>query len=232
MKDYKNNPQDRDSYDGPKYYGKYQAIVVDNEDPMFLGRITFAAPAFPGMIDTFAWPCVPYAGEQVGFCFTPPLGASVWIEFEEGDPNHPIWTGCFWKEAEMPEEAEIPEVNVLVSPTINLMAPKIQVEGITTISGETNITGICDIDTVGDISILGNFKTTLGDLSVDGALSVDGDLSVDGVLSANGALSANGDLSANGALIADGVLTVNGLLTANLALAVTGGITLDGIPIP
>jgi hypothetical protein len=26
----------------------------------------------------------------------PPPQASVWIEFEQGDPDYPIWSGCFW----------------------------------------------------------------------------------------------------------------------------------------
>ena len=26
----------------------------------------------------------------------PPIGAGVWVEFEQGDPDYPIWVGCFW----------------------------------------------------------------------------------------------------------------------------------------
>ena len=26
----------------------------------------------------------------------PQIGAGVWVEFEQGDPDYPIWTGCFW----------------------------------------------------------------------------------------------------------------------------------------
>ena len=41
-------------------------------------------------------PCVPLAGKQMGTFVVPPIGAGVWIEFEQGDPDYPIWTGCFW----------------------------------------------------------------------------------------------------------------------------------------
>ena len=41
-------------------------------------------------------PCVPYAGSGVGFFAVPPVGANVWVEFEGGDPDYPIWSGCFW----------------------------------------------------------------------------------------------------------------------------------------
>ena len=26
----------------------------------------------------------------------PPIGAGVWVEFEQGDPDYPIWVGCCW----------------------------------------------------------------------------------------------------------------------------------------
>ena len=34
----------------------------------------------------------------------PPSGAGVWMEFEQGDPSFPIWTGCWYGSAtEVPE---------------------------------------------------------------------------------------------------------------------------------
>jgi hypothetical protein len=26
----------------------------------------------------------------------PPIGSSIWMEFEQGNPDYPIWTGGFW----------------------------------------------------------------------------------------------------------------------------------------
>ena len=51
---------------------------------------------------SWAYPSVPYAGLQTGFYAIPPVGANVWVEFEGGDPDHPIWTGCFWGPGEAP----------------------------------------------------------------------------------------------------------------------------------
>ncbi len=45
---------------------------------------------------TGALPCVPMAGLKCGEFTVPPIGAAVWIEFEHGDRDYPIWTGCFW----------------------------------------------------------------------------------------------------------------------------------------
>ena len=49
----------------------------------------------------WALPCVPLAGPTMGTSFVPPpVGSSVWVEFEQGDPETPIWVGCFWETPE------------------------------------------------------------------------------------------------------------------------------------
>jgi hypothetical protein len=85
-----------------RFYGKYRGKVAENVDPLFLGRILPIVPAVSESPLTWAMPCVPYAGAEVGFCAIPPIDANVWIEFEGGDPNYPIWTGCFWEEGQTP----------------------------------------------------------------------------------------------------------------------------------
>src|SRR5689334_1403488 len=91
-----------------RFYGKYRGKVIDNVDPLFLGRIMALVPAISEIPLTWAMPCVPYAGPGVGFYAIPPLDANVWIEFEGGDPDYPIWTGCFWEEGQVPLEAPPP----------------------------------------------------------------------------------------------------------------------------
>jgi uncharacterized protein involved in type VI secretion and phage assembly len=87
-----------------KYYGKYRGTVLDNVDEMFRGRILAEVPAVAALFPT-SWcePCMPIAGIQSGAYFVPAVGAGVWIEFEQGDPQRPIWTGCYWGSA-----AEVP----------------------------------------------------------------------------------------------------------------------------
>lgn len=89
------------SADIRRFFGKYRGKVLDNVDPLMLGRIRPDVPNLSGMLMNWAMPCVPYAGPGVGFLCLPPIGASVWIEFEGGDPNSPIWVGGFW---DLPEE--------------------------------------------------------------------------------------------------------------------------------
>ena len=92
-----------------RFYGKYRGKVAENVDPLFLGRILPIVPAVSELPLTWATPCVPYAGPEVGFCAIPPIDANVWIEFEGGDPDYPIWTGCFWEEGQTPLGPLTPE---------------------------------------------------------------------------------------------------------------------------
>ena len=87
---------------GKRYYGKYRGKVVDNIDLLGKGRIIAIVPSVSQLIPTgWANPCSPYAGLGVGMFFVPPIGANVWIEFEEGNPQYPIWTGGFWDEKDL-----------------------------------------------------------------------------------------------------------------------------------
>ena len=89
-----------------KYYGKYRGTCVNNLDPMMIGRIQVMVPDVTGIIPTsWAMPCLPGAGIQNGMFTVPPIGAGVWMEFEQGDPDYPIWVGGFWAPADVPAMA-------------------------------------------------------------------------------------------------------------------------------
>jgi uncharacterized protein involved in type VI secretion and phage assembly len=94
-------------------YGKYRGTVTANADPLRLGRVQVLAPDVSPDPLGWALPCTPYAGPGVGLYAVPPVGASIWVEFERGDPGLPIWSGCFWNEGELPAAATDPGVTVL-----------------------------------------------------------------------------------------------------------------------
>jgi hypothetical protein len=104
-----------------QYFGKYRGKVENNIDPMQLGRIQVSVPAVLGE-GTLSWamPCVPYAGSGVGLFVVPPMGANVWVEFEGGDPDYPIWSGCFWGIGEVPAMPAIAEIKVFKTDSITL----------------------------------------------------------------------------------------------------------------
>lgn len=89
------------------YYGKYRGVVINNVDPMKIGRIQASVPDVGhGKTSTWAMPCLPLAGKKSGTYFVPAVGSGVWIEYEQGDPDYPIWTGCFWgASSEVPAKA-------------------------------------------------------------------------------------------------------------------------------
>jgi len=92
------NPQDpQPGGNAKRYYGKYRGLVAENIDPEQIGRVLVQVPDLKGEIpSSWAMPCVPAAGIQAGCFIVPPIGSQVWVEFEQGNPDYPIWTGGFW----------------------------------------------------------------------------------------------------------------------------------------
>ncbi|WIV96892.1 phage baseplate assembly protein V [Kinneretia aquatilis] len=102
-----------------KYYGKYRGVVLNNIDPMQMGRLQVQVPDVMGLgLSSWAMACVPFTGKQAGLFCLPQIGAGVWVEFEQGDPDHPVWVGGFWGSA-----ADVPALALAglpVSPSIVL----------------------------------------------------------------------------------------------------------------
>jgi hypothetical protein len=104
---------------GQRYYGKFRGTVENNVDLGMKGRVTAMVTVGGTVMHVVAEACTPYPG----FYAIPPVGAGVWIEFEEGNLNKPIWTGCWWKEGEVmamlspdlppPDPATAPQTVVL-----------------------------------------------------------------------------------------------------------------------
>jgi len=86
-----------------RFYGKYRGLVLNNQDPLRVGRLMAMVPEVLGEVPSgWALPSAPYAGTGSGFFAIPPIGAGVWVEFEAGDVSRPIWSGAWWATAEPP----------------------------------------------------------------------------------------------------------------------------------
>ncbi len=107
--------------DRVRYFGKYRGTVANNVDPLMQGRIQPQCPTVMGdSVLNWAMPCVPYAGNGVGFFMIPPVGANIWVEFEGGDINYPIWSGCFWCTGEAPAAPAVAEMKVIKTSTATI----------------------------------------------------------------------------------------------------------------
>ena len=104
-----------------QYFGKYRGTVTNNVDPLMQGRVQVSVPDVlgPGRL-SWATACVPYGGNGVGFLAIPPVEANVWVEFELGDSERPIWTGCFWTNTSLPPQPAIPDIKVMKTNGITL----------------------------------------------------------------------------------------------------------------
>lgn len=120
-----------------KFYGKYRGLVLNNIDPMQMGRLMVQVPDVGGpMPGTWAMPCVPVAGIQNGMFALPMIGSGVWIEYEQGDMDHPIWVGCFWGSA-----AEVPALARLTPPVMQAITLQTPLQNGLTISDLPGPTG-------------------------------------------------------------------------------------------
>ena len=99
------------------FYGKYRGTVISNIDPMQIGRMMVTVPDVGGLVPgTWAMPCFPFTGKQMGAYMLPQIGSGVWVEFEQGDSDYPIWSGCWYGSA-----AEVPALALAglpVSPNV------------------------------------------------------------------------------------------------------------------
>lgn len=94
-----------------RFYGKYRAFVSDNNDPKNLGRLKLKIPSVLGPDTASGWamPCAPYGGGSArGFFFVPEPGDGVWVEFEGGLLEYPVWVGTFWSLSSSATEVPAP----------------------------------------------------------------------------------------------------------------------------
>jgi hypothetical protein len=103
------------------FFGKYRGKVKDNKDPLQLGRLQVSVPAIfgDGRL-SWAMPCSPFAGNKIGFFALPPVDSNIWVEFEAGDPDYPIWSGCFWGDGEVPAEPATEDLKIFKTDSITM----------------------------------------------------------------------------------------------------------------
>jgi uncharacterized protein involved in type VI secretion and phage assembly len=158
-----------------RFTGKFQAVVVDNDDPRGLARLKVQVPEVFGDETTgWALPCSPYPGQNAGLAAVPPVGSLVFVEWPAGDTSRvPIWSGGSWADGEGVPDAG-PDVLVLVTPAGHRIGLK-DTEGSESIEVEAVSGAKVVLDSNGVSIEFGGQKVVLTNSSVsinDGALEV------------------------------------------------------------
>jgi len=91
-----------------RFYGVYRGVVADSNDPDNLGKLKLQVPQILGSaVTSWAWPVIPAELSFVNPTTTQGItdsaitidslepGSGVWVMFEGGDPNFPLWIGRF-----------------------------------------------------------------------------------------------------------------------------------------
>lgn len=80
------------------YYGSYRAQVIDNNDPEGNGRLMIHAPQVhgPSFPRVWAWPITAMAMTKGGIWAIPDIGEWVYVQFDHGRPEFPMWSGGWW----------------------------------------------------------------------------------------------------------------------------------------
>jgi hypothetical protein len=80
-----------------RFWGKYRGVVLTPIDPEMRCRLLVSVPDVWGPnFSSWALPCLPYAGLSIGMYIVPLIGSNVWVEFEHGNSEYPIWTGLWF----------------------------------------------------------------------------------------------------------------------------------------
>lgn len=132
--------------------GLYRAVVDEDHDPLRRGRLRVTVPVV-GEAAVWAEACLPPV--PVGLLALPPVGSTVWVQFEDGDPSRPVWTGIAW------ETAVAANQTVTSAASIRIRAPLVTVE-----AGSTEFAGVVKCQTlIADSVVASSYTPGAGNIS-------------------------------------------------------------------
>ena len=194
-----------------EYFGVYKGVVCNIKDPEKRGRIKVTCPEVLGATVESAWcdPCVPVAYDGGGDSCIPHIDETVWLMFQSGDSNKPVYFGGWWQKDKTPFSTGYSNVD------------------------KTRIIsyGDCTI-TMSSVSINTNIGSGNGDLIIqDKKVIINGDLEVQGNISMHNISSSESGEARVGSIIADSVDSTDIKASNITASSVTasGEVTASGI---
>lgn len=229
------------------YYGVYRAKVINNADPDNLGRVILHCEQVHGKDypEVWAWPETPYAGNGFGFWAIPDKDDYVYVRFDHGRPDKPIWHGGWWGEDDVTDDdMTTKKVVLVVKEGMKIVLDRenqtVLVEqalgNSVFISDETmelKHAGMLDIQSDGPISM----KSLVSVAIQAPAISMTGPVTIMGAVSSTGTFTLTGNYSQTGnfSLTGNGNVTGNFYSTLNSAhhthpLNIPAGLAMAGDP--
>ena len=101
-----------------KYYANYRGYVIDNNDTEGLNRLLIRVPQVTGLNTHIKWAYSKgnFSGNNYGIQFLPKKGDLVWVEFEHGNPEFPLWSHAHYSKDQKPSEFDSVNVYGFKSP--------------------------------------------------------------------------------------------------------------------
>jgi hypothetical protein len=120
-----------DSFEGKKIWGLRLGKVLERGDKQLIGRVR---AEIPGLMDRTAWARPKGGGSpNNGGISIPPVGADIYIEFINGEPDQPVWSRADWGivdgESEVFEEHTDPDVHVFGIGMFRIVVDDREIEG-------------------------------------------------------------------------------------------------------
>ncbi|WP_375560261.1 phage baseplate assembly protein V [Bernardetia sp. OM2101] len=103
---FKNAVQEQGLERTGRFYGLYQGLVIENNDPEKRGRLKVKIPSVLGdqVFEKWIYGKSIFNGNNIGIFAIPSVGSGVWITFINGDSSMPIWEMGWFSDKEIPEE--------------------------------------------------------------------------------------------------------------------------------
>lgn len=204
---------DENKQEESRYYGKYRALVTNNQDPKKQLRVKCNIPSLLGGYESgWAMPCVPLLGNTEGLFKLPQVGDGLWIEFESGDLNYPIYVGGWSNPSKVPVDTYAHADKIMQIQTRG--GHKVQIDDVndmivieTSTKGRSSGTRV-EIDNESNVRVIGSLTVT-GNVRVQGNTRIDGTTTSQGKLTVNSSASISGNTAIGGTTTSKGQLTVH-----------------------
>lgn len=193
------------------FYGVYRGKVIRNDDPDNLGQIVVHCPQVHGLVppnDMWALPKAPFGGSQFGLWAIPDVGDWVYVSFDHGRPEYPIYEGGWWGNGDTTSDMVTSKITLVSKEGMKIVIDR---SAKTILVEQSNGNSIKLSATEIDVTSSSTISLSAPIVKVTGNLTVDGELTVSGELALSKGASITGDITMAGALNITGSITLNGL---------------------